>query len=149
MKKKFVLCALVLFCFISISSFGQSLGQRVQQAERTYQQQRNQRIFKIVGISVGIITGIIILGIIITVAVSNKTWTYNYNGNTIVVKNTTSTGELYINGQLHDKKTAALSSQMSLQSKLDSGEEVLVHLGSGMVSVDCNVKVNGKLIYPT
>jgi len=44
-----------------------------------------------------------------------------------------------IQGVFYEESTA--------QSKLDSGEEVLVHLGSGIVSVDCNLKIDGKLIH--
>jgi len=55
-------------------------------------------------------------------------------------------GELYINGELKDKKGGADFKEMTLQSKLDSGEEVIVHLGVGLFSVDCNVKIDGKLI---
>jgi len=93
-----------------------------------------------------LIAGIGVVIAIISLIASNKSWTYNYNNNTITVKNSPSTGELLINGQMVDKKTSALSAQMTLQSKLDSGEIVEAHLGGGFFTVDCNVKVDGKLL---
>jgi len=77
---------------------------------------------------------------------SNKTWLYKYGKNTIVVKNTLLGCELIINEQLQDKKTTSLATQGTLQGKLESGEEVMVHLGSGLFGVDCNLRINNKII---
>jgi len=133
---------LLIFCFSIVPGYAQggSLAQRmaeIVEPSRKSQNGNNGLIVLIIG--VGIVA-------IIIIAASNKTWNYSYGKNTIVVKNTSSTCELFINGQLHDKKTSAFSSQMNLQSKLDSGEEVSVHIGGGWFSVDCNLKIDGKFI---
>ena len=87
-----------------------------------------------------------IVGIIMLIFGSNKTWLYKYGKNTIVVKNTLLGCELIINEQLQDKKTTSLATQGTLQGKLESGEEVMVHLGSGLFGVDCNLRINNKII---
>ena len=91
---------------------------------------------------------LIVFGFVYFTVKSYKTWVYRHGDSTIIVKNTPSTGELIINGILQDKKTAALSTEMTLSGKLDSGEDVSVHLGSGMFNVDCNLRVDNKLIQP-
>lgn len=75
-----------------------------------------------------------------------KTWTYKYGSNTIEVKNGVAGEELYVNGQLQDKKTGIKFSS-DLKGKLDSGEEIKASLG-GAITVKCNLFVNNELQAP-
>jgi len=93
------------------------------------------------------VLGLIIISLI-TFLASNKSWIYKYNNNIIIVKNKTSNSscELYINDQIYDRKTGVFFKEVNLQGKLESGEEILVQIGGGLVSVECNVKIDGKFV---
>jgi len=76
-----------------------------------------------------------------------KTWTYQYGGNTIIVKNTWFGGcELIVNGQLQDKKTGVTDSD-DLRGKLNNGEEIKASLG-GALTVKCTLFIDNKLQTP-
>lgn len=72
-------------------------------------------------------------------------WTYKYGQNTIVVKNEKAT-ELYVNGELQDRKTG-LSLKANLNGKLQSGEEIKASLG-GVFDVECSLFVDNVLQTP-
>ena len=65
-------------------------------------------------------------------------WKYQYNGNTIEVKNGFTT-ELIVNGQQQDKfKGIAITSDfLNLRGKLESGEEITASLGGKQIRTQC------------
>ncbi|MCL2237059.1 MAG: hypothetical protein FWC05_02250 [Treponema sp.] len=148
MKNKLgLILGIVLFFGVFVPCYSQSTSSAAQTYFNQLQSKNNVHNQQIDYMQIIIIiVGICILLSIISAIASNKSWTYNYKNNTIVVKNTVSTCELLIDGQLHDKKTSALSTQMTLQSKLESGEEVSVHVGGGWFGIDCNMRIGGKII---
>jgi len=75
-----------------------------------------------------------------------KTWTYQYSGNTIEVKNTLTMAELFVNGKLQDKHTG-LDFSGKLTGKLNSGEEIKAALG-GILSVGCDLFIDSELQTP-
>jgi len=73
-----------------------------------------------------------------------ETWIYQYNGNTIEVKNGWTT-ELLVNGQQQDRfKGIAIASELNLRGKLESGEEIWASFG-GKIAVQCSLYINGEL----
>lgn len=73
-------------------------------------------------------------------------WTYQYNDNTIVVKND-GVIELLVNGQIQDKKEGIkLSSELS--GRLATGEEIKVSIG-GFWKIKCNLFIDNVLQVPT
>ena len=72
-------------------------------------------------------------------------WKYDYNKNTIVVKNDTDT-ELYINDQLQDRKSGIRLS-VDLTGHLDTGEKVKASVG-GIFGMTCSLFIDDKLIDP-
>ena len=77
-----------------------------------------------------------------------ESWTYEYRGNTIIVDNFLTECQLYVNGELQDKKKALLQFNASLNAKLDSGEEIVAYLRAELMSVNCFLKVDGILLQP-
>jgi len=77
-----------------------------------------------------------------------QTWTYQYNGNIIEVKNGWTT-ELLVNGQQQDKFTGiAITSELNLKGKLESGEEVKASLGGNKMVTQCSLYINDELQIP-
>lgn len=75
-----------------------------------------------------------------------KTWKYNYNSQIIEVKNSASLVELYVNGELQDRKRGlALSADVA--GKLSGGEEIKASLG-GDFKVECSLFVDNVLQEP-
>ena len=54
----------------------------------------------------------------------NRTWTYKYGENTIVIKNTASLCELIVNGQVQDTIKGAFALKPRLAGNLPGGEEI-------------------------
>jgi len=75
-----------------------------------------------------------------------KTWTYQYNGSTIEVKNSMTLAELYVNGELQDNQKG-LDFSGRLTGKLKSGEEIKASLG-GNLSIECSLFINNELQTP-
>ena len=74
-----------------------------------------------------------------------KTWTYEYDGNTIEVKNGWTT-ELIINGTQQDKfKGLAITDELNLHGKLPNGEEVKATLGGGKLITQCALHISDVL----
>lgn len=66
-------------------------------------------------------------------------WTYNYAGNTILVKNSFKT-ELYVNGELQDA-LGGLNLKAELNGKLASGEIIKASIG-GTFDVVCTLSID-------
>lgn len=76
-----------------------------------------------------------------------KSWTYQYGKNTIIVNNSWFGGcELYVNGQLQDKKTGTTLTD-NLQGKLETGEEIKASLG-GTFTIQCSLFIDNKIQTP-
>jgi hypothetical protein len=76
-----------------------------------------------------------------------KKWTYLYGKNTIeVVYYNGIKHELYVNGQLQDKKTAFLTNFVTLQGKLKSGEEIKASFGESITTAVCTLLVDDRLL---
>ena len=95
----------------------------------------------------GMIIFFIIAGLMIFlgIALSNKTWKYEYEGNIIIVKNTAFTAELLINNEIHDNYKG-LTTSLTLLGKLDEGESLRAEISSGMISMNCRIYVNNQLL---
>ena len=76
-----------------------------------------------------------------------KSWTHKYNESTIVVNNSWFGGcELWVDGQLQDKKTG-VTDESDLRGKLESGEEIKASLG-GAITIKCSLFINNRLQNP-
>ncbi|MCL2674688.1 MAG: hypothetical protein FWE92_05080 [Defluviitaleaceae bacterium] len=74
-----------------------------------------------------------------------KTWTYEYEGNIIEVKNGWTT-ELIVNGKQQDKFTGiAITDALNLRGKLPNGEEIKVTLGGGKIITQCALHISDVL----
>lgn len=73
-------------------------------------------------------------------------WTYQYNDNTIIVRNDTAI-ELIVNGQVQDKKDG-IKFSAELSGRLGTGEEIKVSLG-GVWKIKCNLFIDNVLQSPT
>lgn len=72
-------------------------------------------------------------------------WVYKYNNWSIIVKNGKAV-ELYVDGQLQDRKTGIRLSA-DLHGCLPTGEEIKASIG-GLVDVECSLFVNNALQTP-
>ena len=75
-----------------------------------------------------------------------KIWEYNYNGQSIIVKNTVASCELLINGSLADQKKGIMAEAVMVGT-LKDGERVTAELRSGL-TVSCYVHVGDILQHP-
>ena len=75
-----------------------------------------------------------------------RIWKYDYNGETIVVKNTISNCELVINGSVVDHKNGIMTEAIMIGT-LTTGERVTAELRGGM-AVSCIVHVDDILQHP-
>ena len=75
-----------------------------------------------------------------------KQWVYKHENYTIKVVNDFNGCELYVNGELRDKKNG-ITLNDNMTTKLDSGENVKVSLG-GTLSVKCSLFIDDVLQSP-
>jgi len=80
-------------------------------------------------------------------SIFNGKWKYLYGENTIeVVYSGGDKHELYVNGQLQDKKTAHNTVSVILRGKLKSGEVIHASFGESVWTVKCTLYVDDKLL---
>ena len=71
-------------------------------------------------------------------------WKYEYNGNTIVVRNNIDVCQLLINDKVQDAKNG-LSLSCTLMGELPTGEAVKATVG-GFLTLKCSVFVNHEML---